>query len=68
MMTLRRLVLVAVVAFFCWMITLAVIAENSDLVGSLAWAVVVVLMLPMDRFEPDNIIRMLKMWKGKDDV
>lgn len=67
-MTLRRLILVAVIGFFCWMIARAVDAGNSDLVGSLAWVVVIVLMLPMDRFEPDNIMRILKMWKGKDDV
>lgn len=67
-MTLRRFILAAVVAFFCWMIARAVNAGDSDLVSALAWVPVVVLMLPMDRFKPDNIIRMLKTWKGKDDV
>lgn len=67
-MTLRRFILAAVVAFFCWMIAEAVGAGNSDLVSSLVAGVVVVLMLPMDRFKPDNIMRLLKTWKGKDDV
>lgn len=67
-MTLRRLILTIVIAFFCWMIARAVDAGNAELVGSLAWVIVLVLMLPMDRFDPDNIMRILKMWKGKDDV
>lgn len=66
-MTLRRFILAAVIAFFCWMITRAVSAGDSDMVGALAWVVVIVLMLPMDRFEPDNIMRMLKTWKNPKD-
>ena len=66
-MTLRRLILTVVIAFFCWMVALAVDAGNAELVGALAWVIVVVLMLPMDRFDSNNIMRMLKMWKNGSD-
>ena len=67
-MTLRRGILAAVIVFLCWMIYRAVGAGNPDLVDTLAWVLVVVLMLPMDRFKPDNVVKMLKTWKGKSDV
>lgn len=65
-MTLRRVILMVVIAFFCWMVAHAVDAGDAELVGALAWVVVVVLMLPMDRFNPDNIVRIMRLWKGKD--
>lgn len=63
-MTLRRIILALVIVFLCFEIHIANEVENETLVSSLAWVLVVVLMLPMERFDPDNIMNLLKTWKG----
>lgn len=65
-MTLRRILLIVILSFFCWQIFVAVSAGNAELVDALVWAVVIVLMLPMDRFNKDTMMQLIDAWKGRN--
>lgn len=61
---LRRTVLLSAMGFICWMIWLAVKANSPEMADALVWALVVLLMLPMTRFDTAGLLKMIDTWRN----
>lgn len=68
-MTFRRLFLVAAAVFLgalIWHLKDLETGAAVAMASTALWCLVVVLMLPSERFNPQQLINIVRTWKGKD--
>lgn len=69
-MTFRRIFLLAVAVFLsvlAWTVKDLTSEPAKIIAGSVLWCLIVVLMLPSERFNVSQLITVFKMWKGEKD-
>jgi len=67
-MTLRKVIMISVLAYFCYLLFVAVTGLNNDIVSTLVGGIVILLMLPMARFKKEGVMELIRNFRGtKDD-
>lgn len=69
-MSFRRIFLVAIAVFLsvlAWTVKDLTTEPAKILAGVVLWCLVLVLMLPSERFNVSQLITMFKTWKGEKD-
>lgn len=60
--------MISVLAFFCYLLYSAVTDANNDIVSTLVGGIVILLMLPMQRFKKEGVMELIRNFRGtKDD-
>lgn len=66
-MTLRKVIMISVLAFFCYLLYTAVTDGNNEIVSTLVGGAVILLMLPMERFKKEGVMELVKAIRSPKD-
>ena len=64
-MNFRRTLFILVIGFFCAMLWRVTPLDSKESAAVFIVAIVVLMMLPIDRFSKDGVKDLLKIWKNK---
>lgn len=56
--------MISVLAYFCYLLFVAVSGPNNDIVSTLVGGIVILLMLPMERFQKEGVMELIKNIRG----